>query len=243
MLEWWQAVLANVTIFASSCLSFFLLLSVWRAQREDEWKLISAVSLVRVIRSILINAKSLIYFIFSFCEVPRLVSLLQTSPGEHVSLCPVRLVSKAFMWNIPYNIYEVQPPYRQRYSQFSSEIFDLKSQCSTEASCSWSRNNVASFHHAVLCWKSPVHPFSDSAISVWLAVGDPWASKIHWSSANNLSSTQTNDYNNICPPHLSKPIHECTVCCWHDGKCLLSSEYLCAVAPSNTTAAHSLQLF
>lgn len=71
-----------------------------------------------------------------------------------------------------------------------------------------------SFHLAFLCWKSPVHPLSDSAISVWLAVSDLWASKIHWSSANDLSSMETNDYNNICPPCLNKPIHERTVCCW-----------------------------
>lgn len=134
------------------------------------------------------------------------------------------------------------PPYSLSYSQFSAEIFDLKSQCSTEASCSWSRNNVASFHLAVLCWKSPVHSFSDSAISVWLAVSDPWASKIHWSSANNLSSMETNDYNCICPPHLNKPIHECTVCCWHDGMRLLSSESFSTVKPSNAVIAHFLSL-
>ena len=48
------------------------------------------------------------FCIFSVSEVSRFVSLLQTSPGEHVSLCPVRLVSKAFMWNTRYNIYEVR---------------------------------------------------------------------------------------------------------------------------------------
>lgn len=27
---------------------------------------------------------------------------------------------------------------------------------------------------------------------------------------------------NICPAHLHKPIHERAICCWRDGKCLLS---------------------
>lgn len=146
------------------------------------------------------------------------------------------------MWNMQYNIYEVQQHTARATANFQLKYLILKAHA-TEASCSWSRNNGVSFHHAALCWKSLVHPFSDSAISVWLAVGDPWASKIHWSSANNLSSMETNDYNNICPPHLNKPIHECTVCCWHDGKCLLSSEYFSTVKPSNTTAAYFLSLF
>lgn len=69
------------------------------------------------------------------------------------------------------------PTQSQPYRQFSPETFDLKSPCSTAASCSWSRNNVASFHHAVLCCKSPVHPLSVTAMSVWLAASDPGLQK------------------------------------------------------------------
>lgn len=154
-------------------------------------------------------------------------------------LCPIFLFFLAFMWNIQYNIYEVHRHTACTTANFQLKYLILKA---TEAACSWSRNNVASFHLALLHWKSPVHSFSDSAISVWLAVSNPWASKIHWSSANNLSSMETNDYNSICPPHLSKPIHECTVCCWHDGMRLLSSEYFSTVRPSNAVIAHFLSL-
>lgn len=60
--------------------------------------------------------------------------------------------------------------YSRRCSQFSAGIFDLKSQCTTAAWRSWSRNNVASFHHAVPRWKSPVHPLSDSGCQ-WATPG------------------------------------------------------------------------
>lgn len=155
-------------------------------QKESKRKIrcFSAVSLVCVITSILMNAKSkILYFypLWSHKITHFIVSFLQTSPGEYV--CPACLVSKAFMWNIQSNIYEVRHHTACVTANFQLKYLILKANA-IEASCSWSRNTVVSFHHAVLCWKSLVHPLSDSAISVWLAVGDPWASKIHWSSAN-----------------------------------------------------------
>lgn len=145
------------------------------------------------------------------------------------------------MWNIQSNIYEVCHHTACVTANFQLKYLILKANA-IEASCSWSRNNVASFHHGVLCWESLVRPLFDSAISVWLAVSDPWASKIHWSSAN-ICQAQRPASLIICPPHLNKPIHECTVCCWHDGKCLLSSQCLSTVKAPNISIAYSLSLF
>lgn len=239
---------ANVTILTNSCLFFSLKCPGWRAQRRDKRerkiRCITAVSQVRVIRSILINAK----FIFSFYEVTRLhyfiVSFLQTSPGEYVWLCPGRLVSKAFMWNIQYNIYEARHPTALYYSQFSVEIFDLKSQRAIEASRSWSKNNRRVFSSCRSLLQVACPSFAWQCHFCLTGSGQPLGFKDTLKFCKTICQAWTPMTITTSVHHiLTKPIHECAVCCRHDGKCLLSSDDFSTVRPCNPTAASSLSLF
>lgn len=133
----------------------------------------------------------------------------QLSSNTSRWLCPVCLginVKHAaqYLW--------VASPYSRCYSQFSAEIFDLKRQCSMEASCSWSRNSDAPFHHPVLCWKLSVHPVPDSG---WQKA-TPWLQRsvevlqIICQAKNNNNS----DYDCVCPPPFVVGMME-HVCSYH----------------------------
>lgn len=191
MLERWQVV---VWMWPCSPIAVFISLKcpAQKAQRERKWSkrkhekdqvLLS--SQPSLCNQEYFNESFKKFLIFSFYEVPRLHVLLSAF-FKHLQVnmsVPLVLLARHSCENIQSNIYEARHHTVGATANFQLKYLILKAN-TKGASCSWSRNNVLSFHHAVLCWKSLVHPLADSAISVWLAVGDPWASKIHWSSAN-----------------------------------------------------------
>lgn len=146
----------------------------------------TAVSLVWVIRRhYKTKCKKANFFIFSFNEVKR---LKLSSFLKHVEEVKHTV---QYLWSAP--------PYSRRYSQFSSEIFDLSRQCQMEGSRSWSRHSAAPFHHAVLCWKLPFHPLPDSG----------WHEVTHWLQRNIEvlqtichGSTETSVYRLHLPTNL-----------------------------------------
>lgn len=87
------------------------------------------------------------------------------------------------------------------------EIFDLKSQQRGRSLSLLIKKQCCVFSSwrplpGVACPSSL--SLSDSAISVWLAAGDPCASKIHWSRANICQSAgdQRAEGGASCPAHL-----------------------------------------
>lgn len=72
------------------------------------------------------------FFIFSFNEVTR---LKPSAFFKHL---------RVTVWNTVQYLWSASP-YSRRYSQFSSQIFDLRRQCWMEASCSWSRSTLHLF--------------------------------------------------------------------------------------------------
>lgn len=135
-------------------------------------KKVTAVTLVSVISSIVINA------LFLACTKWRDdISSSLSASFKHVQVNASVRVSSVLLARpscVAFSVIFMRRATSSRcYSQLSAEIFDLKSQRTATALCSWSRNNAVSFHHVVPRRKSPVHPSSDSGVSVRLAVGRP----------------------------------------------------------------------
>lgn len=156
--------------------------------------------------------------------------------SSSVSVCPARLVNKAFVWNIQSNIYEVCHHTACATANFQLKYLILKASA-IEAWYSWSRNNVASFHHAVLCWSC----LSILSLTMLLLFGWQWATpglQRYIEVSQNLSSIETSEWNQPISTNLFKNAAFVVdmmenVCCHHRS----------TAKASNTTTAYSLSLF
>lgn len=149
-------------------------------------------SLVCVISGVLMKGKKKL-FIFSLCEVPRLhVVLSATFRRLQVSASVPLVLLARRAWKTHSQIFMKPPPPLNAQPGVSANFpalkdLILKANNAGGASRSWSRNNATRLFITASFAGSRL---SVSGTSVWLAAGDPCASKIHWSRANIRQSAR-----------------------------------------------------